>query len=213
MFAVRVTTLSIAVLAVLYSVAKLYYNSATKNVYHYLSESSSRPISSSLSKNGLGTWIRQRRTILLQHLRITLLSLSDHDKMRLSANACASALLFTLPAVAQNALLYLATPSTADNPPTTLNPSEARLVIAQRLGLSRYHNLNQASDETLQVINSFSSTPDSLFSAHQEENSRQALVIIEGVEKPESQSYMNFQVFETLKTSVQASLTVSVLLL
>lgn len=113
--------------------------------------------------------------------------------MRLSAATCASALLFGLPAVAQNALVYLATPSPVDYAPTTLDPSEARLVIAQRLGLSRYHNLNKATDRTLRLLNAFSPAPESLLSAHQEERPRQALVIIEGVEDPESQSSRNLQ--------------------
>ena len=50
----------------------------------------------------------------------------------------------------------------AANPPT-LSPSQARLVLAQRLGISKYHSLDDASASRLSHINDFGGHHQALF--------------------------------------------------
>ena len=52
-------------------------------------------------------------------------------------------------------------PSTS-NPPT-LSPEEARLVFAQRLGVSQYHGIGDASDNALEHISTFGGNQNSIF--------------------------------------------------
>ena len=73
-----------------------------------------------------------------------------------------------------------------DTKPPSIYPSEARLLFAQRLGLSIYHSLGDASDSTLEFLNTFGSQQKQVFPEDywQEEPSR-LLVIVEGIEHPE----------------------------
>lgn len=109
----------------------------------------------------------------------------DRISMRLSTSACATALLLALPSAADNALVYVTGITPPDNPPMSLSPSEARLVIAQRLGLTRYHNLKEADDHSLRAINTYGSKSQSILSSQHYEPPRRALAIIEGVVEPE----------------------------
>lgn len=68
---------------------------------------------------------------------------------------------------------------TTSSPPT-LSPEQARLVFAQRLGVSRYHSLKDASEETLSHINTFGilrSDPFELVDGHV---ANEVVLMIEG---------------------------------
>lgn len=108
-----------------------------------------------------------------------------HANMKTFTSVLASSLLLALPAAAENALVYLSGSPSIDDPPASLSPSDTRLVIAQRLGLSRYHDLNDAGEDTLRAINAYGSSSQSILSTGQQEHSRQAFVVIEGVVEPE----------------------------
>ncbi|MCJ1380807.1 hypothetical protein MMC17_003916 [Xylographa soralifera] len=72
-------------------------------------------------------------------------------------------------------------PSITDN----VTPSTARLLLARRLGLSRFHNLENGDDLTLSILNRFSDSQSSLFgSSDDDEKVHRLLVIVEGVEDP-----------------------------
>ena len=73
-----------------------------------------------------------------------------------------------------------------DTKTPSISPSEARLLFAQRLGLSNYHSLGDVSDSTLEFLNTFVGPQKQLFTEDywQEEPSR-LLVIVEGIEHPE----------------------------
>jgi hypothetical protein len=60
----------------------------------------------------------------------------------------------------------------------TLTPEEARLVIAQRLGISRYHSLSGVSDDALTYINAFGGPHSPLFTIINDWDKRSQLVLM-----------------------------------
>jgi hypothetical protein len=84
--------------------------------------------------------------------------------MKLSPQLFLPALISAASAVS-DASVYLfegqAWPSTS-NPPN-LSPDEARLVFAQRLGVSQYHGIGEVSERTLSHINTFGGRQESIF--------------------------------------------------
>lgn len=84
--------------------------------------------------------------------------------MKLSAQLLLPALIGSASA-AGDASVYLFQgqewPSTST--PPTLSPEEARLVFAQRLGVSQYHSLGEASESTLAHVNAFGGPQESKF--------------------------------------------------
>lgn len=106
--------------------------------------------------------------------------------MRNLIQVCASALLLSAAAVAEDALVYL-TGYSSDTSPSSLTPPEARLLFAQRLSLSSYHSLKDASEGALQAINTFGSRSQSIFATQQNARRRQAFAIIEGVVEPQGE--------------------------
>ena len=70
----------------------------------------------------------------------------------------------------------------------TISPSTARLLFAQRLGLSQYHDLGDADEATLQILNAYGGQQQSIFGDIEEsrhQSTDRLLFIIEGVEFPE----------------------------
>jgi hypothetical protein len=63
----------------------------------------------------------------------------------------------------------------------TLTPEEARLVIAQRLGVSRYHGLSGVSDDALTYINTFGGPQSQLFTNDAQEGRSQLVLLIDNV--------------------------------
>jgi hypothetical protein len=65
--------------------------------------------------------------------------------------------------------------------PTILTPEQARLVLAQRLRASQYHDLSGASETTLNYINTFGVTEESLFEDAPKDRAAELVLIVEGV--------------------------------
>ena len=69
--------------------------------------------------------------------------------------------------------------------PPSISPHTARLLLAQRLGLSQYHSLQDPDDLTLDILNTYGGTQQHIF-AHDEEGLQGAeklLLVVEGVDK------------------------------
>ena len=89
--------------------------------------------------------------------------------------------------VAAQASIY-----TSDAPPLSLkvgspliSPNTARLLFAQRLGLSQYHSLEGADEATLDILNTYGGRQQQLF-RHEEPTSGigRLLLIVDGVANP-----------------------------
>jgi hypothetical protein len=101
------------------------------------------------------------------------------------------ALLGAASAASEQASVYIfqgSSSSPSSNPPT-LTPEQARLVFAQRLGISQFHGLGDAKESTLSYINKFGGRrEESLFEdeAQQDQAAELVLVVedVEAVSKP-----------------------------
>ena len=93
------------------------------------------------------------------------------------------ALIGATSAVASDASVYLFQrrefPSTL-NPPT-LSPEEARLVFAQRLGVSQYHGIGEAGEIKLAHINAFGGRQESIFQEPGRDKAAELVLLIQGV--------------------------------
>jgi hypothetical protein len=92
--------------------------------------------------------------------------------------------------------------SKTSNPPT-LSPEEARLVFAQRLGVSQYHSLADASEDALSYINQFGGHQDRLFEAGSDEETTELLLFVDGVSAENAESLAKSW------SSVQPAFTIS----
>ena len=72
---------------------------------------------------------------------------------------------------------HLIRPSTTP----TLSPEEARLVIAQRVGVSQHYSLNQISSDTLAYINTFGRQQFRLFEDDTADGPIQLIIISDGI--------------------------------
>ncbi len=95
--------------------------------------------------------------------------------------------------VSAQALLYTServSPPSKRGPPS-ISPLTARLLLAQRLGLSQYHSLEGADEGTLGILNTFGGEQQRIFDdgdqAWEDENSsdEKFLLMVEGVSEPE----------------------------
>ncbi|KAK7545535.1 hypothetical protein IWX49DRAFT_563483 [Phyllosticta citricarpa] len=74
-----------------------------------------------------------------------------------------------------------APPANRDTAPT-LTPDTARLIFAQRLGLSQYHNIKTIDNDAVRYINDFGGDRHRLFGQDQlVDESKQVMVVVEGV--------------------------------
>jgi hypothetical protein len=69
--------------------------------------------------------------------------------------------------------------------PPSISPHEARLLFAQRLGLSSYHSLGDVSESTLEHLNLYGGAQKQLFHEEQWQSLSRLLAVVEGVEHPE----------------------------
>lgn len=69
--------------------------------------------------------------------------------------------------------------STPSHPPA-LSPEEARLVFAQRLGVSQYHSLDRADDDALSYINRFGGRQKQPFEAGDHGEAAELVLFFEG---------------------------------
>ena len=104
--------------------------------------------------------------------------------MKLSVAKLVEASLLAAQASAELASVYLS--STHPHHPSLrsdllqLNPSDARLVFAKRLGLSEYHSIDDASREAITALNTFGRSQRRIFGDDKDVRP-QAVVLIEGV--------------------------------
>jgi hypothetical protein len=69
----------------------------------------------------------------------------------------------------------------------TVSPETARLIIAQRLGLSRFHSIEHADAETIRHINEFGGRQPKLFGEEDADRSRAHLLVwVENAEQDEA---------------------------
>ncbi|KAL8955303.1 MAG: hypothetical protein Q9183_006701, partial [Haloplaca sp. 2 TL-2023] len=102
--------------------------------------------------------------------------------MRLSASLTWATCLSALQAVASPAYIYV-TGSTDKATPQTLSPVNARLLLARRLGLSKYHSLENAEDSTLKILNDYGGEQRTLLSEEEQwSGDRRNLVVVDDVE-------------------------------
>ena len=66
--------------------------------------------------------------------------------------------------------------------PPSISPHTARLLFAQRLGLSQYHSLQDADDSTLDILNTYGGEQQQIF-ARENGGGEKLLLIIEGVDE------------------------------
>ncbi|PQE20399.1 arsenate reductase protein [Rutstroemia sp. NJR-2017a BBW] len=71
-------------------------------------------------------------------------------------------------------------PSNSGSPPA-LSPTEARLVLAQRLGISQYHDIGSVKDSAIKHINKFGGQLKSLFNDAPKDKAAELVMIVEGV--------------------------------
>lgn len=100
------------------------------------------------------------------------------------------ALLLTNPINARHAFVSVPSSSHAPFLPSdrTVSPSTARLVLAQRLGVSEYHSVDDADVQSIEILNSFGNDRQEsiLDGTKQDEERRKVLFFVEGVEDPHS---------------------------
>jgi hypothetical protein len=107
--------------------------------------------------------------------------------MKLSGSFLVSSLLCAASASSNLGRVYIYDPVAAaaasPQPPTSANPQTTRLIIAQRLGLSRFHSIKHASDEDIQLLNAYGGRQQKLFGAEDRERTKaHVLVWLEDVE-------------------------------
>lgn len=72
--------------------------------------------------------------------------------------------------------------STRETP--SISSITARLLFAQRLGLSQYHSLDGADEATVELLNGFESSREQIF-LDEEKHTEKVLAFIENVEHPD----------------------------
>ena len=88
--------------------------------------------------------------------------------------------------VAGQALVYTSDTRSRQTPaePPSISPRTARLLFAQRLGLSQYHILQDADEPTLDILNTYGGDQQQIF-ANENENggAEKLLLIVEDVDE------------------------------
>ena len=72
----------------------------------------------------------------------------------------------------------------SSNAQSSLSFEDARLVLAQRLGLAGHYSLDGASDSTVKLLNEAGGSHPSLFS-RDDNRLRRLLVVVDGADTPE----------------------------
>ena len=93
--------------------------------------------------------------------------------------------------VSAEALVYIndATSTKQKEGPPSLSPKTLRLLLAQRLGLSQYHSLQDADESTIDTLNAFGGRRQQIFiDDERAQGAEKLLLIVEGVANPEGRS-------------------------
>lgn len=92
--------------------------------------------------------------------------------------------------------------SKTSNPPA-LSPEEARLVFAQRLRVSQYHSVADASEDALSYINQFGGYHNTVFEAGRDNEVAELVLFVEGA------SAKNAEPLAKAWSSVQPAFTIT----
>ncbi|KAL8950737.1 MAG: hypothetical protein Q9222_003234 [Ikaeria aurantiellina] len=104
--------------------------------------------------------------------------------MRLSSSSPWAFSAFAACTLALQPSIYLSDSSRSASP-QVLSPVATRLLLARRLGVSRYHSLEGAEESTLRILNDFGGEHKPLLFAEEDRSDRQNnLIVIEDVENP-----------------------------
>jgi hypothetical protein len=101
--------------------------------------------------------------------------------MRLSTDLLLPALIGAASALDANVYILQGEDFAHPSSPPTLSSEEARLVFAQRLGVSEYHGLGEASESTLSYINKFGGPQETLFQSSAQYKAAELVLIVEGI--------------------------------
>ena len=118
---------------------------------------------------------------------LQLLSL-DYTIMKLIACLLWAGTALEASLVSAEAFVYTsdASPLPSKESLLSISPHTARLLFAQRLGLSQYHSLEGADETTLDILNTYGGKQQQIF-AHEERTRSidRILLIVDGVANPE----------------------------
>ncbi|KAB2574474.1 putative endoplasmic reticulum membrane protein [Lasiodiplodia theobromae] len=122
--------------------------------------------------------------------------------MRLSGSFIAPSLLGLAAAAAPQARVFVqdldAPAHLGTQTAPTLSPDTARLIFAQRLGLSQYHSLKHTDDDTIQYINDFGGSRHQLFDDDQlGDEAKHVMLVVEGVKDTAVLDSASFSLSET----------------
>lgn len=76
-------------------------------------------------------------------------------------------------------------PLDVESQPRTISPSFARLLLAQQLGVSRFHEIGELEEKQLQILDEYQGWETEIFARNDESYYEWLVYIIEGVEHPE----------------------------
>ncbi|TGO61761.1 hypothetical protein BOTNAR_0124g00130 [Botryotinia narcissicola] len=114
--------------------------------------------------------------------------------MKLSSSFLLPLLASTVCAASDSALAYILEgqqkPNNLISPPA-LSPNEARLVLAQRLGVSQFHDVGSVGSEAIKYINKFGGQLKSLFNDAPKDRAAELVIIVEGVSEETAGSLLN----------------------
>lgn len=104
--------------------------------------------------------------------------------MKLSWGLVASSL-YCAAAAANNGHVFTFDASKTHAAPASspVDPETARLILAQRLGLSRFHSIKDADAEVIKTINAYGGRRQKLFGEEADTSRAQLLVWLEGAEE------------------------------
>jgi hypothetical protein len=112
--------------------------------------------------------------------------------MKLSTGLFLPALIGAASAVSDATVyIFQGTELPATSNPPTLSPEEARLVFAQRLGVSQYHGIGDASESTLSYINTFGAVRESLFQDVAQDRAAELVLLVNGVSSAHAESLLS----------------------
>lgn len=88
--------------------------------------------------------------------------------------------------VTGEALVYTSESWSRQTPaePPSISPHTARLLLAQRLGLSQYHSLADADERTLDILNTYAGEQQEIFAREEGfQGAEKLLLVVEGVDR------------------------------
>lgn len=123
---------------------------------------------------------------IIRKLLNRVITLEPQSNMKALAGLFWISAAFEVLAAAGEALVYTSEswsrPAPAELP--SISPNTARLLLAQRLGLSHYHSLQDADESTLDILTTYGGKQKQIF-AHGDgfQDAEKLLLVVEGVDE------------------------------